>query len=139
MPRWLVLTARGRPQQRRTANPASRRPGIWSTNRVAFSRGFMGFRPSPCVLSHPQASKMGGRRQDVAQDHVGGGENPIVWSYFASPLSTVIINTEDTVMQRRVEVKGRSVKRHQRWTPCSMLVFVTAIDLTDRVTCKRAY
>ncbi|KAJ7656569.1 hypothetical protein B0H17DRAFT_1185903 [Mycena rosella] len=40
-------------------------------------------------LSSSAASKTGGRRQDVAQDHVGGRENPIVWSYFASPLSTV--------------------------------------------------
>ncbi|KAJ6580468.1 hypothetical protein DFH09DRAFT_1275644 [Mycena vulgaris] len=37
-------------------------------------------------LSSFSALKTGGRRQDVAQDHVGGGENPIVWSYFASPL-----------------------------------------------------
>ncbi|KAJ6503126.1 hypothetical protein DFH09DRAFT_1289489 [Mycena vulgaris] len=46
MPRPVGSNARGRPQQRRTANPASRRPGIWSTNRAAFSRGFIGFRPS---------------------------------------------------------------------------------------------
>jgi hypothetical protein len=29
-----------------------------------------------------------------------------------------------------------SVKRHQRSTPCSMLVFVTIFDDTVRVTCK---
>ncbi|KAJ6527345.1 hypothetical protein DFH09DRAFT_1328145 [Mycena vulgaris] len=35
--------------------------------------------------------------------------------------------------------KGRPVKRHQRSTLCSMLVFVTGIDPTEAATFKRAF
>jgi hypothetical protein len=52
-------------------------------------------------------------------------------------LKTLSCLTENDVPLLKDLAKVSSVKRHQRWTHCSMLMFVTITDGTDKLTCKR--